>query len=64
MGWVGHVACMGEMRNACSILVGKLEGKSLCGRPRHRWEYNVRMDLGEMGWEVVDCIHLAQVKSQ
>jgi hypothetical protein len=36
---------MGEMRNAYRILVGKLEGKLPLGRPRHRWEDNIRMDL-------------------
>jgi hypothetical protein len=35
--WTGHVACMGEMRNAYSILVGKPEGKRPLGRPKHRW---------------------------
>jgi hypothetical protein len=44
-GRVRHVACMGEMRNASKILVGKPEGKEQFGRPRHRWEDNVRMDL-------------------
>jgi len=41
----GHVARMGEIINACSILVGKPEGKRPPGRPRHRWEDNIRMDL-------------------
>jgi len=57
---VGHLARMGEMRNAYSILVGRLEGKRPLGRPRYRWENNVRIDLREIGWEVVDWIHLAQ----
>jgi len=43
-----HVAGMGEMRNPYSILVGKLEGKKSLGRPRRRWEHNVRMELTEM----------------
>jgi hypothetical protein len=47
MRWVGHVAHMGEMRNAYNILVGKLEGKRPVGRPRHRWE-NIRVDLREI----------------
>jgi hypothetical protein len=38
---------MGEMRKAYSILVGKPEGKRLLGRPRHRWEVNIRMGLGK-----------------
>jgi len=36
-----------------NILVGKPEGKRPLGRPRHRWEDNIRMDLREMGWECV-----------
>jgi hypothetical protein len=41
--WVEHVARMGEMRNVCNILVGKLEGKRPLGRPRRRWEDNIRI---------------------
>jgi hypothetical protein len=37
MRWAGHVARMGERRNACRLLVGKPEGTRLLGRPRHRW---------------------------
>jgi hypothetical protein len=37
MIWAGHVARMGEKRNACRILVGKPEGKRPLGRPRRRW---------------------------
>jgi hypothetical protein len=43
-----HVARMGEMRNACNILVRKPEGKRPLGRPSHRWEDNIRMDLREI----------------
>jgi len=50
MGWVGHVAHMEEVRNAYSILVGEPEGKRPLGRPRHRWEDNIRMDFKEIGW--------------
>jgi hypothetical protein len=46
--WVGHVARMGEKRNAYRILVGKVEGKRLLGRPRYRWVDNIRMDLGKV----------------
>jgi hypothetical protein len=42
-----------------NISVGKTEGKRLLGIPRRRWEDNIRMDLKEIGWEVVDWIHLA-----
>jgi hypothetical protein len=41
---------MGENRNACRILVGKPEGKRPLGRPRHRWMYNIKIDLREIGW--------------
>jgi hypothetical protein len=44
MRWAGHAACMGERRNAYTILVGKSEGKRPRGRPRRRWE-DIRMDL-------------------
>jgi hypothetical protein len=43
--WAGHVACMGERRGACRALVGKHEGRTPPGRPRCRWEDNVKMDL-------------------
>jgi hypothetical protein len=49
MGLAEHVARMGEIRNAYNILVGKPEGKGPPGRPRRRWEDNIRMDLREMG---------------
>jgi hypothetical protein len=56
----GHVARMGERRNAYRLLVGKPEGRRPLGRPRRRWSYNIRMDLGEVGWDDVDWIGLAQ----
>jgi hypothetical protein len=51
---------MGEMINAYKILVGRPEGKRPLGRPRRRWEDNIKMDLREIGFGVVDLIHLAQ----
>jgi len=48
MRWAGHVACMGEGRGAQRVLVGKLEGKRPLGRPRRRWEGNIKMDLQEV----------------
>jgi hypothetical protein len=42
MRWAGHVAPVGENRNACRILVGKLEGKRPLGRPRRKWVDNIR----------------------
>jgi hypothetical protein len=49
---------MAEKRNAYRLLVGKLEGKRPLGRPRRRWVYNIRTDLGEVGWIDVDWIGL------
>jgi hypothetical protein len=49
MRWAGHVACMGEERKVYKVLVGKPEGKRPLGRPRHRWEEGIRMDLREIG---------------
>jgi hypothetical protein len=60
MRWTGHVARMGEERNVYRGLMGKLEGKRPLGRPRHRWENGIRMDLGETGCGSVDWIRLAQ----
>jgi hypothetical protein len=54
----------GGEENAYRILVGKPEGKSPLGIPRHRWEDNIKMDLGEIGWGVVDWIDLAQDRDQ
>jgi hypothetical protein len=51
---------MGERRDAYSALVGKREGRRTLGRPRRRWENNIKMDLREVGWGGMDCINLAQ----
>jgi hypothetical protein len=51
---------MGEKRNAYRLLVGKPEGKRPLGRPRCRCVDNIRMDLGEVGWDDVDWIGLDQ----
>jgi hypothetical protein len=59
MRWAGHVARMGEKRNAYRLLVGKPEGKRPLGRPRRRWIDNIKMDLLEIGLSVVDWIDLA-----
>jgi hypothetical protein len=64
MRWAGHVARMGEKRNAYRLLVGKPEGKRPQGRPRHRWVNNIRMDLGEVGWSDVGWIGLAQDRNR
>jgi hypothetical protein len=62
MRWAGHVAQMGEKRNAYRILVGNPEG--LLGRPRHRWVDNIKMDLREIGWDGGDWIDLAQYRER
>jgi hypothetical protein len=64
MRWAGHVARMGERRNAYSILAEKPEGKRPLGRPRGRWVDNIKMDLREIGWNGVDWIDLAQDRDQ
>jgi hypothetical protein len=53
------VARMGEVRGAYNILVGRPEGRRPLGRPRRRWKDGIRMDLGEVGFGVVDWMHLA-----
>jgi hypothetical protein len=58
--WAGHVARMGERRGAYRTLVGKPEGRRPLGRPRRRWEDNIKMDLREVGWEGAEWIDLAQ----
>jgi hypothetical protein len=51
---------MGERRGAYRALVGKPEGRRPHGRPRHRWEDNIKMDFREVGWGGMDWINLAQ----
>ncbi|KAJ4445627.1 hypothetical protein ANN_12309 [Periplaneta americana] len=58
--WAGHVARMGESRNAYRVLVGRPEGKRPLGRPRRRWEDNIKMDLREVGCDDRDWINLAE----
>jgi hypothetical protein len=60
MRWAGHVVRMEEVRGTYNILVGKPEGRRPLGRPRRRWEDNIKMDFGEIGFGDVDWIHLAQ----
>jgi hypothetical protein len=64
MRWVGHVAQMGENMNAYRILVGKPEGRRTLGKPRRRWEDNIKMDLREIGWDDMDWIDLAEDREQ
>jgi len=60
MRWTGHVARLGERRGVCRVLVGKPEGKRPLGRPRRRWEDNIKMDLQEMECGGTNWINLAQ----
>jgi len=60
MRWVGHVARMGKRRGIYRVLVGKPEGKRPLGRPKFRWENNIKMDLQEVECGSMDWIELAQ----
>ena len=60
MRWAEHVACMGERRGLYRVLVRKPEGMRSLGRPRRRWENNIKMDLQELGCGGMDWIELAQ----
>jgi hypothetical protein len=60
MKWVGHVARMGEGRGVYRVLVGRPEGKRPLGRPRRRWEDNIKLDLREIGIDGANWIQLDQ----
>jgi len=60
MRWVGHVERMGEGKGVYRVLVGKPEGKGPLGRPRRRWEDNIKMDLQEVGCGGLEWTELAQ----
>jgi hypothetical protein len=60
MRWAGHVARMGEDRGVHRVLVRKPEGKRPLGRPRRRWEDNIKMDLQEFGEDRGEWMELAQ----
>jgi hypothetical protein len=64
MRWAGHVARMGEKRNAYRLLVEKPEGKRPLRRPKRTWMDNIRMYLGEVEWGDVDCIVPAQYRDK
>ena len=57
----GHVARTGERRGLYRVFVEKPEGKKPLGRPRRRWEDNIKMDLQEVGCGGMDWIELAQI---
>jgi hypothetical protein len=58
--WAGHVTRMGEGRGVYRVLVGRPDGKRPLGRPRRRWEDNIKMDLRKIGIDGSNWIQLAQ----
>jgi len=64
MRWAEHVVHKGERRGVYRFLVGKPEGKRPLGRPRHRWENSIKMDLQEVGCEAKDWIDVAQERDR
>jgi hypothetical protein len=64
MRWAGNVARMGEGRSVYRVLVGRPEGKRPLGRPRRRWEDNIKIDLREIGIDGANWIQLAQDRVQ
>jgi len=64
MRWAGHVARMGERRGIYRVLVGKPEGTRPLGRPRYRWEDNIKMDLQEVGCGGMGWIELSQDRNR
>jgi hypothetical protein len=64
MRQAGHVARRGEGRGVYRVLVGRPEGKRPLGRPRRRWEDNIKLDLREIGIDGENCIQLAQDRVQ
>ena len=58
--WAGYVARMEESRSAFKMLTGKPTGKTRLGRPRRRWENNIRMDLEEIGVNAGNWVDSAQ----
>jgi hypothetical protein len=64
MRWAGHMACIGEGRGVYRVLVGRPKGKRPLGRPRCRWEDNIKLDLREIGINGVNQIQLAEDRVQ
>jgi hypothetical protein len=62
--WAGHVARMGERRGVYMVSIGKPGGKRPLGRPRRRWEDNIKSDLREIGLDGANWVHLAQYRVQ
>ena len=63
MRWAEHVARLGERRGVYGVLMGQTEGNRPLGRPRLRWEDNIKMDLQEVECGGIDWIDVAQVSS-
>jgi hypothetical protein len=64
MWWAGHVARMGEGRGVYRVLIWRPEGKRPLGRPRRRWEDNIKMNLREIRTDGANWIRLAQDRVQ
>jgi hypothetical protein len=64
MRWAGHVARMWEGRGVYRVLVGRPEGKRLLGRPKQRWEDNIKLDIREIWMDGANWIRLAQDRVQ
>jgi hypothetical protein len=64
MRWAGHVVCMGEGRGIYRVLVKRPKGKRPLGRPRHRWEDNIKMDLRELGIDGVNWVWIVEDRVQ
>jgi hypothetical protein len=64
MKWAGHVARMGEGRGVYRVLVGRPEGKTPLGRPRCRWEDNIKLDLRVIEIDASNWIQLVQDRVQ
>jgi hypothetical protein len=64
IGEAGHVALKGVKKNSYRILVGKPERKRPLGRPRHRWEVNIKIYLRGIEWGAIDWIDLTQGMDQ
>jgi hypothetical protein len=64
MSWAGHVARVEEGRGVYRVLVGRPEGKRPLGRPRRRWEDNIKIDLREIGIDGANCMRQARDRIQ
>lgn len=64
MSWVGHVVCMGAERRMYKVFVGKPKGNRPLGRPRFRWEDEIRLDVKKTGCGGVQLIHQIQDRVQ